>query len=332
MNNYNESGLHYCNICDYQCTRKDNLNKHIQYEHEGKPRTKCSLCDKTFTINYELKEHKRIVHDRIKVKCNQCEKGFGYRNALKKHIKIFHELKRLICDICYHRSRSDKTFEAHKRTHIGEQLQCNDKKIKKTAAVGVTKESKNQYRPEYMKFPEITKCDQCDKMYIWKSDMSVHIKAVHEGVRYKCDQCDYQGKYKSQMRAHKNKHDGKFMKCDKCTYQSTSSSDMKMHKQRRHLQEKNFKCDVCTYKSATRTEIKIHTQRMHSKEKNFKCDVCGQAYSSRQSFKKHQSSHKLRFTCFMCDHEDVSDVCLQNHMKDQHLIDMNHIQENIQTN
>ena len=58
MNNLNEKELYHCNICDYQCTRKDNLNKHIQYEHEGKPRPKCPLCEKTFVSNYEMKIHK----------------------------------------------------------------------------------------------------------------------------------------------------------------------------------------------------------------------------------------------------------------------------------
>ena len=36
-------------------------------------------------------------------------------------------------------------------------------------------------------------CDQCPYKSKKKYNLTVHIEAKHEGIKYPCDQCDYKG-------------------------------------------------------------------------------------------------------------------------------------------
>ena len=62
----------------------------------------CNKCDKSFSTNAKLINHKALVHEGLRnFQCDQCEKAFGSQKVLKVHIINVHEGGRNHkCDKC----------------------------------------------------------------------------------------------------------------------------------------------------------------------------------------------------------------------------------------
>ena len=53
------------------------------------------------------------------------------------------------------------------------------------------------------------KCGECGAGYRWKTDLVMHIRSKHEGVRYSCDQCEHQATHQGNLKKHKEAiHEG----------------------------------------------------------------------------------------------------------------------------
>ena len=75
-------------------------------------------------------------------------------------------------------------------------------------------------------------CEQCQKTFSSKRNLSTHKQAIHEGVRYACDQCEYQATQQSSLTVHiKSKHEGAKHACDLCDYQATQQGNLRIHKE-----------------------------------------------------------------------------------------------------
>ena len=51
-----------CDICNYSCSEKKDLKKHVEAVHEGKKPFKCDLCDASFTQKGGMNRHVATVH------------------------------------------------------------------------------------------------------------------------------------------------------------------------------------------------------------------------------------------------------------------------------
>ena len=48
-------------------------------------------------------------------------------------------------------------------------------------------------------------CNYCDYKASVKSNVRMHERSIHEGIKYECDQCDYRATQTSNLKVHKNK-------------------------------------------------------------------------------------------------------------------------------
>ena len=46
-------------------------------------------------------------------------------------------------------------------------------------------------------------CNKCDAVFRYRYNLKVHVKSIHEGVRYDCNQCDSRFTRQSSLRMHK---------------------------------------------------------------------------------------------------------------------------------
>ena len=145
-----------CNICEYSCSEKSNMNKHIRAVHEGKGKSKCKICNKIFFSKSNMIYHMKSVHEGKKAKkafnCGICDKIFSQKGNLKTHVASFHEGKKAFkCDICHSRFGKKDYLKRH---------------------VTTVHEGKKQY-----------KCDICYAQFALKHGMNGHIKTIHEGEK-----------------------------------------------------------------------------------------------------------------------------------------------------
>ena len=110
--------MHKCNKCGYAVTRKDRLNRHIEYEHEGAEwRYKCDKCDQRFKYREPLNDHVRLDHEKSSLKCNAkgCDAEYLTRAGLRNHKYKVHEGKEVFCKECDFRSYNQHKVNIHVR-------------------------------------------------------------------------------------------------------------------------------------------------------------------------------------------------------------------------
>ena len=74
------------------------------------------------------------------------------------------------------------------------------------------------------------KCTECDFVAKRSSDLSKHVRSVHEGVVYHCEKCQFHSKSKYHLAIHiQSKHDGIVFPCDHCEFSAQRKRQLKRH-------------------------------------------------------------------------------------------------------
>ena len=122
----------------------------------------------------------------------------------------------------------------------------------------------------------------------------MHVRTVHEGLRFPCDMCSYSATRPDKLKLHRErKHlnpsprkvrkskyeEGQEHFCDKCDYKSDKIKNLQAHMVRVHS-EQMFHCDQCEYVGSFKLNLKHHQERMHS-GKIIMCDKCN--YTTRDN-------------------------------------------------
>ena len=144
--------------------------------HTDEKPFKCKICDRQFSHNKSLQNHKRIHTGEKPYTCNICDQQFSRSCSLQVHKRIHTGEKPYNCELC---SKSYKQYEALK---IHQRAEHNKPKIKCTW-VG------------------------CDREFVKNSHRTEHIKARHDSTPYHCDQCDRKYAFKKELNHHKRKHE-----------------------------------------------------------------------------------------------------------------------------
>ena len=73
-----------CDICDYSCPRKGNLNRHVQSFHDGKKPFKCDICNYSCSLKNHLNKHVGSVHEGKKpYQCEFCNCRCSQRGTVR---------------------------------------------------------------------------------------------------------------------------------------------------------------------------------------------------------------------------------------------------------
>ncbi|KAJ8939009.1 hypothetical protein NQ314_011259, partial [Rhamnusium bicolor] len=97
-----EEFMFSCSDCDVIFIQKEDLDNHINQEHEKKEgNVSCEVCLKKFHKIAHLNRHIK-THSEIKMyKCPLCNKGFIREEQLSHHMNIHSGAKPHTCDICF---------------------------------------------------------------------------------------------------------------------------------------------------------------------------------------------------------------------------------------
>ncbi|CAG2167309.1 unnamed protein product, partial [Oppiella nova] len=133
------------------------------------------------------------------------------------------------------------------------------------------------------------RCDQCPKVFNWKSNLIRHQVAHDDSRRYTCENCKKVFTDPSNLQRHiRSQHIGaRSHACPDCGKTFATSSGLKQHTHI-HSSVKPFRCEVC-FKAYTQFSNLCRHKRMHANCRlQIKCNKCGQAFSTVTSLSKHK--------------------------------------------
>lgn len=132
------------------------------------------------------------------------------------------------------------------------------------------------------------KCNQCPKIFNWKSNLIRHQIAHDESRRYVCESC-------------------------KKVF--TDPSNLQRHIRSQHIGARSHACCECGKTFATSSGLKQH-QHIHSSVKPFRCEVCCKAYTQFSNLCRHKRMHvncRMQIKCSKCQHPFPSVAALSKH-------------------
>lgn len=149
----------------------------------------------------------------------------------------------------------------------------------------------------------IVSCKFCHKVFKNRSRMVTH-EVIHlsNRPRFQCTQCNRVYLTKQALKVHVDaKHQQSGVTCDTCGKVFAIAKALEIHK-RYHSRDFPFACDLCDRKYAQRSHLTVHRKVKHSGER-FICEYgnCNKTFTSSSSLRYHEYTHTtMPFECGHC--------------------------------
>ncbi|CAG9822322.1 unnamed protein product [Phaedon cochleariae] len=200
---------------DVECASNDEVKveggcelEDIERSHTLESPFQCKICQKTFTTNGSLTEHKRIHTGEKPFKCTICKSRFVSSSHLKRHIRVHTGEKPFKCDVC------QKTFTNKRGCRLHSE-KCH--KLKRDVECASNEEGfeENPFG-----------CVKCPERFATKDDLIKHSGIHRDKKTFKCDDAK---KFSKQHQRMLKKNE--LFQCDICLEQFPTNRRMINHKE-----------------------------------------------------------------------------------------------------
>lgn len=187
---------------------------------------RCPQCSSRFNSRAALQQHIITIHtDRKDHICETCGKRFSSKTAMTVHLRSHSDERLYRCKLCDYAGRTASAVYVHMSTHAKEVCVCEVcSKIFKS-----TRNLNDHLRRVHSKEKK-HKCTYCDKKFVDKYMLTVHVRC-HTGVRpYQCRLCDKAFIRSDGLKEHMAIHGERtWYDCDKCGRKFASKKGVTRH-------------------------------------------------------------------------------------------------------
>lgn len=134
-------------------------------------------------------------------------------------------------------------------------------------------------------------CEYCDKMFLTKSTLAIHLRIHLESRPYDCSHCELRFRQKTDLNYHiASKHTAKSdyrFKCEFCDKKFARKYSLNLHT-KLHTGEKNYTCEVCLKSFRASSYLQVHL-RSHTGERPYQCSVseCNKRFAVKADVRRH---------------------------------------------
>lgn len=258
---------------------------------QSKELFKCYLCqidqlEKNILIHHLMMDH----HDHKSLHCQECNESFEKITVFNKHLGMHDPAKRLKCSVCPLRFRKTSAKVRHESARHGLHLENQQQSTAKD------KTKKHQ-------------CPQCEKAFLYISELRRHEKFKHQGVAIaRCEICDKTFASERNLTRHLKLHRGD-EKPPSLTTRTTSE----------------IRCNLCLMACTASKDMVTHLKQCHpdAEFETFPCQHCDDVFFSAASRANHNNIHSDIYGCDICGKRHYSKLMLQRHRHAKHAIPMN---------
>ena len=237
-----------CHACTASFTRKNSLNTHVQFKHNGIGFL-CSQCDFKAAKKSALKIHINSSHLGILYPCTYCVYTASTQTILINHIQAKHEKKNYFCDLCDYKARWNAQLRIHKKKiHVDqisvskdeEEIDIDDMKSSTTMSDSEHRDvtnMENSFVEQEQNREDRFSCNDCNASFTRKDSLKTHWQFKHNGIGFICSQCDFKTAKKSALKVHINSsHLGIQYLCNMCDFKSRYNTTLLSHKRKNHVE------------------------------------------------------------------------------------------------
>ena len=304
-NVHSVDGNFRCHLCFDKFNNYNDFAFHLTDIHElGKFQYQCDICNKAFSGNTTLLEHKKYVHEGAskqlaepeKVFCDKCGKSYVNQNSLKSHMMRIHNEYEITdkdlhkkCEQCGKVFNEPQEFDHHLRLCLKDpkELSCKFCDTKWVSHLSLELHITSEHKKI------LFACDICG-LSTDQSTLSKHKKSVHEkkydhichlcgkGFQAPCDLQEHLGKIHGQGEP---KH-----KCETCGKKYWNTFNLKTHIESNHSNS-TYPCGQCSKVFKVKNYLQTHVRIVHENYKPFKCDLCEEKFLYERDLKRHKRCH-----------------------------------------
>ncbi|XP_052739372.1 zinc finger protein 585A [Bicyclus anynana] len=258
-----------CGLCTSTFENNDKLQSHLSEHRQSQT---CQVCNEKFIDWQEIISHRMDHLPLGKVQCHLCPQNYKSALRMELHLRLNHssgeDRRTLRCRIC------NRTFGTSMK------LRVHYLNIHNTG-------NKKFY------------CDYCNKMFLRKHGLKIHIASHLDAKPYVCNLCNKAFKFSQKLAIHKIEHIPERVYCKLCKRPFVSQSELDKHSCKKYSA---VLCPVCGKICKNTGDARRHFLRVHDKNHFYKCDRCPKTYKIRQSLVAHQNKHDgiRKYACEFC--------------------------------